>query len=408
MNDNAMIEVTNLTKRYAGRTAVAGISFTVARGEIVGLLGPNGAGKSTTMRILSCFLPATSGTARVAGFDVFHQSEEVRRRIGYMPENNPLYPEMRVREYLKFRARLKGLDWRRSRERVTTVMEQCGLTEVGRRIIGQLSKGYRQRVGLADALVHEPELIILDEPTIGLDPHQIRAVRQLIKSLAQKHTVLISTHILPEAEMTCNRMLIMYDGKILAADTPDNLQRLMAGSSQIIAEIAAPPDELREALSQMPGIEQFDVSASEGEFQRCALTPRDGYGPASGDFRAGAGTRLDHARIDAQPPFARRHLRADDPADRGGGRRMKIFWTLARRELAAFFCSITGYVIIAAVTFLVGLSFVMLIRNLGSDPFSDAGHGIVFQQLLVLGHCYSFDAGNYHAVVRAGKVFRHL
>ena len=229
MNDNAMIEVTNLTKRYAGRTAVAGISFTVARGEIVGLLGPNGAGKSTTMRILSCFMPATSGTVRVAGFDVFHQSDEVRRRIGYMPENNPLYPEMRVREYLKFRARLKGLNWRRSRERVGTVMEQCGLTEVSRRIIGQLSKGYKQRVGLADALVHEPELIILDEPTIGLDPHQIRAVRQLIKSLVQRHTVLISTHILPEAEMTCNRMLIMYDGKILAADTPDNLQRLMAG-----------------------------------------------------------------------------------------------------------------------------------------------------------------------------------
>ena len=277
MNGNVMIEVTNLTKRYAGRTAVADISFTVARGEIVGLLGPNGAGKSTTMRILSCFLPATSGTARVAGFDVFHQSDEVRRRIGYMPENNPLYPEMRVREYLKFRARLKGLNWRRSRERVTTVMEQCGLTDMGRRIIGQLSKGYKQRVGLADALVHEPELIILDEPTLGLDPHQIRAVRQLIKSLAQKHTVLISTHILPEAEMTCNRMLIMYDGKILAADTPDNLQRLMAGSSRIIAEIAAPADELREVWSQMPGIEQFDVSPSEGEFQRCVLTPRDGY-----------------------------------------------------------------------------------------------------------------------------------
>jgi ABC-2 type transport system ATP-binding protein len=277
MNDNAMIAVTDLTKRYAGRTAVAGISFTVARGEIVGLLGPNGAGKSTTMRILSCFMPATSGTVRVAGFDVFYQSDEVRRRIGYMPENNPLYPEMRVREYLKFRARLKGLNWRRSRERVGTVMEQCGLAEVGRRIIGQLSKGYKQRVGLADALVHEPELIILDEPTLGLDPHQIRAVRQLIKSLAQKHTVLISTHILPEAEMTCNRMLIMYDGKILAADTPDNLQRLMAGSSQIIAEIAAPADELRETWSQMPGIEQFDVSPCEGEFQRCALTPHDGY-----------------------------------------------------------------------------------------------------------------------------------
>jgi ABC-2 type transport system ATP-binding protein len=156
-------------------------------------------------------------------------------------------------------------------------MEQCGLTDVNRRIIGQLSKGYKQRVGLADALVHEPELIILDEPTIGLDPHQIRAVRQLIKSLARKHTVLISTHILPEAEMTCNRMLIMYDGKILAADTPENLQRLMAGGSQIIAEIAAPAAELREVWSQMPGIEQFDVSPCEGDFQRCALTPQNGY-----------------------------------------------------------------------------------------------------------------------------------
>jgi ABC-2 type transport system ATP-binding protein len=266
-----------LTKRYAGRTAVAGISFTVGRGEIVGLLGPNGAGKSTTMRILSCFMPATSGTARVAGFDVFHQSDEVRRRIGYMPENNPLHPEMRVREYLKFRARLKGLGWRRSRERVSTVMEQCGLTDVGRRIIGQLSKGYKQRVGLADALVHEPELIILDEPTIGLDPHQIRAVRQLIKSLAQKHTVLISTHILPEVEMMCGRVLIMLDGKILAADTPDNLQRLMAGSSQIVVEIAAPADQLRDLWAQMPGIEQFDVFPCEGDYQRCSLTPRDGY-----------------------------------------------------------------------------------------------------------------------------------
>src|SRR5471032_2686479 len=153
---------------------------------------------------------------------------------------------MRVREYLKFRARLKGLGWKKSRDRVATVMEQCGLTDVQRRIIGQLSKGYRQRVGLADALVHEPDLIILDEPTIGLDPHQIRSVRQLIKSLAQKHTVLISTHILPEVEMMCSRVLIMFGGKILASDTPGNLQRLMAGSSQVIAEIAAPADELRE------------------------------------------------------------------------------------------------------------------------------------------------------------------
>lgn len=276
MSDELMIEVANLTKRYAGHTALSNLSFTVKRGEIVGLLGPNGAGKSTTMRILSCYLPATSGTAHVAGLDVFRQSDEVRRRIGYMPENNPLYPDMRVREYLKFRARLKGLRRRPSRERVDTVLEQCGLTDVSRRLIGQLSKGYKQRVGLADSLVHEPDLLILDEPTIGLDPNQIRAVRQLIKSLASTHTVLISTHILPEAEMTCNRVLIMYEGRILAADTPENLQALMSSNSQVLAEIAAPEAELTECWATMPEVEQFDVAAAQGDYFRCALTPRDG------------------------------------------------------------------------------------------------------------------------------------
>lgn len=276
MNDGLMIEVDNLTKRYAGHTAVSDVSFTVNRGEIVGLLGPNGAGKSTTMRVLSCYLPATSGSVRVAGMDVFRESTEVRRRIGYMPENNPLHQEMRVREYLKFRARLKGLGFRRSRERVDVVMEQCGLTDVSRRIIGQLSKGYRQRVGLADALVHEPELIILDEPTIGLDPNQIRSVRKLIKSLAATHTVIISTHILPEVEMTCNRVLIMLAGKIRAADTPENLQHLMSGNGQVLAEIAAPVAELCDCWAQMAEIEHYDVSPADGEFFRCALTPRNG------------------------------------------------------------------------------------------------------------------------------------
>src|SRR5260370_4190512 len=273
MSDGLMIEVANLTKRYAGRTAVSNISFTVGRGEIVGLLGPNGAGKSTTMRILSCFLPASSGTVRVAGLDVFRHSDEVRRRIGYMPENNPMHFDMRVREYLRFRARLKGLGLKRSRQRVDTVMEQCSLTDVARRIIGQLSKGYRQRVGLADSLVHEPELIILDEPTIGLDPNQIRAVRQLIKSLAQTHTVLISTHILPEAEITCNRMLILYEGKILAADTPENLQRLMSSKSQIIAEIAAPMEALQNCLAQIAEMDHFEVCPRDGHYARCASTP---------------------------------------------------------------------------------------------------------------------------------------
>jgi ABC-2 type transport system ATP-binding protein len=276
MNDDAMIEVSDLTKHYAGHTAVAGISFTVQRGEIVGLLGPNGAGKSTTMRVLSCYLPATSGTVRVGGLDVFTQSRAVRRRIGYMPENNPLHPEMRVREYLKFRARLKGLSRQQSRERADVVMQQCGLTDVQRKLIGHLSKGYRQRVGLADALVHEPELLILDEPTIGLDPHQIRSVRELIKGLAGTHTVLISSHILPEVEMTCSRVLILHRGKILAADTPDNLQALVGGNNLLVAEIAAPAGELSDCWSRIPEIEQFEVSSAEGNYFRCVLTLRDG------------------------------------------------------------------------------------------------------------------------------------
>src|SRR3954469_8297433 len=276
MSNGPMIEVTNLTKRYAGRTALSGISFSVGKGEIAGLLGPNGAGKSTTMRILSCYMPATSGTARVAGLDVFKESQEVRRRIGYMPENNPLHFDMRVREYLRFRGRLKGLRRRDLRQRVDRGLEQCNLTEVGRRIIGQLSKGFRQRVGLADALVHEPELLILDEPTIGLDPQQIRAVRQLIKSLAQSHTVLISTHILPEAEMICSRIIILYGGKVMAADTPQNLEGMMRGKGQVVAEIAAPMAALQECWAQMPQVAHFDVSPGQGDYFRCALTRENG------------------------------------------------------------------------------------------------------------------------------------
>src|SRR4051812_3821777 len=276
MSDELMIEVTDLTKRYGSHTAIAGLTFSVKRGEIVGLLGPNGAGKSTTMRILSCYMPATSGTVRIAGLDIFQHSVEVRRRIGYMPENNPLHAEMRVREYLKFRARLKGLGWKRARKRVDRVMELCSLTDVGKRIIGQLSKGFRQRVGLADSLVHEPELIILDEPTIGLDPNQIRSVRGLIKSLANTHTVLISTHILSEAELTCNRIVIMREGKILAADTRENLHHKMSGSNCVIAEIAAPLPALQECWAQMPEIEHYDVSPAEGEYSRCELIPKNG------------------------------------------------------------------------------------------------------------------------------------
>ncbi|MGZ8937768.1 MAG: ABC transporter ATP-binding protein [Limisphaerales bacterium] len=252
------------------------VTFQVARGEIVGLLGPNGAGKSSILRILSGFMPATSGTVRIGGFDVFHDADEVRRRIGYMPENNPLHMEMRVREYLKFRARLKGLSRGRVRERVATVIEQCALKDVQKRIIGQLSKGYKQRVGLADALVHEPDLIILDEPTIGLDPNQMRSVRELIKELGGKQTVLLSTHILPEVEMTCSRVLILHAGQILAADTTENLHKTIFKAGPVIAEIAAPMSELIQAWAEIETIMHVDVSAADGDYSRCSLTPRDG------------------------------------------------------------------------------------------------------------------------------------
>ena len=271
-----MIEVQHLTKRYGRHAAVDDVSFTVGRGEIVGLLGPNGAGKSTIMRVLACFLPASSGTARVAGFDVSHEADDVRRRMAYMPENNPLHMDMRVREYLKFRARLKGLGVVASRERVEVVTQECGLTDVSRKIIGTLSKGYRQRVGLADALVHEPELVILDEPTIGLDPRQIRAVRQLVKNLGRRHTVLVSSHILPEIEMTCERVLILREGKILAADTTANLQARMSGGGTVVAEIEAPGPEVYMCFEAMPVVAHCEVAAAAGSYCICTLTAEAG------------------------------------------------------------------------------------------------------------------------------------
>lgn len=259
-----MIEVKNLTKRYAGCTAVDDVSFEVKKGEIVGFLGPNGAGKSTTLRILSCYLPASGGAAKVAGFDVFRHSLEVRRRIGYLPESTPLYPEMRVDEYLSYRAALKGVGGQRRRQRVNEVKELCGLTDVGRRIVGQLSKGYRQRVGMADALVHDPELVILDEPTIGLDPNQIRHVRDVIKNLAARHTVLLSTHILPEVEMTCQRVLIINRGKIVASDTPDKLRTRLQGGREIVAEMRGAKNNVAQELYKLPGVTRVTTEAEDG------------------------------------------------------------------------------------------------------------------------------------------------
>ena len=275
-----MIAVENLTKKYAGVTAVDGLSFTVNRGEIVGFLGPNGAGKSTTMRILSAFMPATSGKVTVAGYDVFTQSEEVRRRIGYMPENNPLYLEMRVSEYLNYRAALKGVSSSKRKARTDEVLERCGLKDVRRRIVGQLSKGYRQRVGLADSLVHDPDLLILDEPTIGLDPNQIRQVRQLIKDLGKRHTILLSTHILPEVEMTCNRVIIINKGKIVASDAPENLTKLIEGGGTVRAEIRGDRTAIERELGALPGVKNVAIEAGADGFVNATV-----YAPPRNDVR---------------------------------------------------------------------------------------------------------------------------
>ena len=246
-----MIEVRNLTKSFARHTAVRGIDFNVERGEIVGFLGPNGAGKTTTLRMLTGYLPPTSGSARVAGYDIFRQSIDARRCIGYMPENVPLYDDMRVREYLKYRANLKGLTGSEARRRVNEVIDTCGLEGVRRKMIKVLSKGYRQRVGLADALVHQPELLILDEPTNGLDPNQIRQIRDLIKRLSERHTILLSTHILHEVEMTCSRVIIIDSGQIKAQDTPQNLVSGMRAAGRVHAEISGDPEVISPALQRL-------------------------------------------------------------------------------------------------------------------------------------------------------------
>ena len=248
-----MITVENLSKRYAGGEAVKGISFSVEKGEVVGFLGPNGAGKSTTMRMITGYLPATDGKIEVAGAKLPEQSLLVRQRIGYMPENVPLYPEMRVEEFLEYRGRLKRVARGEISQRVDLVLDQCGLADVRRKIIGTLSKGYRQRVGLADALIHNPSLLILDEPTAGLDPHQIRSFRELIKELGKDRTILLSTHILSEVEMVCSRAIIINRGRIEASDTLANLEkRVQAGALQI--EVKAEPGSVREKLKGLPDV----------------------------------------------------------------------------------------------------------------------------------------------------------
>jgi ABC-2 type transport system ATP-binding protein len=233
-----MISVKDLTKRYAHTTAVDQISFEVAKGQIVGFLGPNGAGKTTTMRMLTCFLPPSAGTAQVAGFDILEQPLEVKKRIGYLPETPPIYPEMETVEYLKFVGRLKGLSGAKLQKRVDYVADRCAIADVKKKLLGKLSKGYRQRVGLAQAIIHNPEVLILDEPTSGLDPKQINETRELIKDLAGEHTIILSTHILPEVEQTCEQVIIINKGKLVATDSVKNLQARARGAESVILEVA--------------------------------------------------------------------------------------------------------------------------------------------------------------------------
>lgn len=271
-----MIEVHQLKKSFARHEAVRGISFHVERGEIVGFLGPNGAGKTTTLRMLTGYLPPTSGTASIAGFDIFRQSIEARRKIGYMPENVPLYDDMRVREYLSFRAHLKGLDSTKARQRVNEVLDTCGLEGVKKKMIKTLSKGYRQRVGLADALVHDPELLILDEPTNGLDPNQIRQIRELIKRLGETHTILVSTHILHEVEITCNRVIIIDTGKIRASDTPANLINQMRAAGRVTAELMVDPEVAAAALGRMERVKKVRYDEADHGWTRFQILSDSG------------------------------------------------------------------------------------------------------------------------------------
>ena len=250
----------------------------------MGFLGPNGAGKTTTMRILASFMPATSGRATIAGFDVFEQSLQARAHLGYMPENVPLYNDMRVTEYLDYRAGLKGVPHRRVTERVGDVKELCGLKEVERKLIGALSKGYRQRVGLADALLHEPDLLILDEPTIGLDPNQIRLVRELIKNLGKQHTILLSTHILPEVEMTCSRVIIIHKGRIEACDTPENLLGKIRQAGGVILEAKVGPDNGAEELGKISGVRDVIVD-TDGDWKIFSLRVESGVDVREEIFR---------------------------------------------------------------------------------------------------------------------------
>ena len=263
-----MIEVQGLTKFYGNKAAVDNLTFSVEKGEVVGFLGPNGAGKTTTMRVLSCFMPPTSGSAKVAGYDIHADSVEVRRRIGYLPEHVPLYTDLTVTQYLNFVAEAKAVPRLQRRQKVGELIERCLLHEAQGRIINTLSKGYRQRVGLAQALLGDPPVLILDEPTIGLDPKQIIEIRNLIRQMQGERTVLLSTHILPEVSVVCQRVIIINEGRIVAVDTPENLTRRLQRSTQVLLQVEGPPDQVTGRLREMAGILRVEMKDGGGVLGR--------------------------------------------------------------------------------------------------------------------------------------------
>jgi ABC-2 type transport system ATP-binding protein len=260
-----VIQVQNLTRYYGRTPAIQDVSFEVEKGEILGFLGPNAAGKTTTMRILTCYMPATSGSAKVAGFDVFTQSMDVRKHIGYLPEQPPLYMDMTVNSYLNFVAKIKGVDSRERKNRINDVMEKTAIADVQDKVIRKLSKGYKQRVGLAQAMVHNPDVLVLDEPTVGLDPNQIIEVRELIKNLAGNHTIILSTHILPEVAMTCQRAVIINRGRVVAQDTIANMTQHKRGSGRLVVQVDGPAAQVRDKLASVSGVKK--VQANNGRYE---------------------------------------------------------------------------------------------------------------------------------------------
>jgi len=296
-----MIQTKDLTKYYGDFPAITNVTFSVERGEILGFLGPNGAGKTTTMKILTGFMPPTSGTASIAGYDVVTNSLEARRRIGYLPETVPLYGDMTVEDYLEFMGTIRGMSKKRLRQRIKEVIDICKLEEYQSTHIGKLSKGFRQRTGIAQAILHEPEVLILDEPTIGIDPIQVVETRQLIKSLGQEHTLIVSTHILPEVSMICQRVIIIHEGQLIAVDRPENLSERLRGTERIKLEVRGPAGEVMNALRDIPGVQ--DVSRTSGS--------TDGVNTYTVDSRKGADLREQIASTIVHRGWGLLHLEAE-------------------------------------------------------------------------------------------------